>query len=76
MPKAWGSIPAPAEVFSNFFWDYFSQAVQTAWNTKVLAEKNPSYNFSFFQVLEWILKQQTEALIEEVTDEILTELVE
>ena len=27
------------------------------------------------QVLEWILKQQTEALIEEVTDEILEELV-
>ena len=28
------------------------------------------------QVLEWILKQQTESLIEEVTDEILTDLVE
>ncbi len=28
------------------------------------------------QVLEWILKQQTSTLIEEVTDEILTELVD
>ena len=32
--------------------------------------------YFFTQVLEWIVKQQTEALIEEVTDEILTELVE
>ena len=37
---------------------------------------NDTLTHYLLKVLEWIIKQKTESLIEEVTDEILTELIE